>query len=153
MPAMAEYMPVQGNQIVVAEIGEERLEVRILIQNDELVAIDEGDPVVFGGVMIEAMLVCLDLLGAAGIARIVVVDQPGTDGDVVAVQAQNVVQRLARIVVVEVKVVDAQKPMMGDPLLDKGIFVLEDGPQAHSLSPALGLPRPHCRIAPVVHQS
>jgi len=35
-------------------------------------------------------------------------------------------QRLAGIVVVKEEVVDSQKPVVGDPLLDKGVFVLED---------------------------
>ena len=84
MAIVAEHA-VQGDQIVFAEIREEGLEVRIFIENDELVAIDESDPVIFDGVVIEAMLIRLDLLGAAGIARIVMVHQPRSNGDESAV--------------------------------------------------------------------
>ena len=48
----------------------------MFLEHDELVAIQEGYPLVIGGIMFEAMDVGLELLVTAGIARIGVVDQP-----------------------------------------------------------------------------
>ena len=85
MPIVTEHVPVQDDRVVSLEIREKCLEARILVQNDELVAIDERDPVIFRAVMREAMLVGLELLGAARKAAISVVDEPRTNGDVVPV--------------------------------------------------------------------
>ena len=85
MPVVTEHVPVQDDRVVSLEIREKCLEARILVQNDELVAIDESDPVIFRAVMREAMLVGLELLGAARKAAISVVDEPRTNGDVVPV--------------------------------------------------------------------
>ena len=72
----------------------------------------------------------------AGIVRIVVLDQPRANGDIVAMKLQGLRNGRSGIVVVEEEMVDTQQPMVCNPLFNKRIFILQDGNQANPLGRA-----------------
>ena len=123
---MPEHMPVQGNGVVAIELSQELLEVAVLLKRNELVAVDERHPSIAAGIVFKAMGIRLDLHRATWVATIVMANEPGAHSDVVPVLGEYSAKGLAGVVIVEIKVVNPEEAVIGDPLFDKTILVFED---------------------------